>query len=120
MLVSKCRIYDEDSRACSTHYKSISKNNQYRRKSYITQDDKDKQRTSNERKPSEGENLTSVKCGELGHYANECRYEVLRCFKCGKTGHRVANCKSIGWTYYNCGKQGHISTNSQKPKKVQS
>lgn len=64
--------------------------------------------------------LASVKCGESGHHAFECKNNVLRCFKCGKTSHHVVDCKIDGPICYNCGEIGHINTNCQKPKKAQS
>lgn len=125
-MVNKCRIYNEDSRARSAHYKSLSVNkgkNQYCGKLYSASTDKGKHMVSYEKKPSEGETLTSIKCfkcDELGHHANECSNNVMRCFKHGKTSHRVSYCKSVRGTCYNCAKQCHISTNCQKLKKVQS
>lgn len=53
---------------------------------------------SNDKKPSEGETLDFIKCGESGHRANECKNKVMRCFKCGKTGHCIVDCKSGGLT----------------------
>ncbi|XP_050892992.1 uncharacterized protein LOC127098435 [Lathyrus oleraceus] len=125
-IVNKCRIYDEDYMACTTHYNSVSErkgNNQFRGKPYSALTDKGKQRTIDDKKPSGGVTLASVKCfrcGESGHRANECKNYVLRCFKCGKTGYRVVYSKSDGPIFYNCGEIGHISINCQKPKKAQS
>ncbi|XP_050908927.1 uncharacterized protein LOC127122669 [Lathyrus oleraceus] len=113
-LVNKSRIYDEDSRARSAHYKSISEkkgNGQFRGKPYVTPADKGKQKTSDGKNTSGGGVPASVKCfkyGGLGHRANECNNKVLRCYNCGKTGHRVAECKNDGPTCYNRGEQGHI------------
>lgn len=47
VLVNKCRIYDEDGRAISSHYKSVSdkrNSNQNRRKPYVVYDGKGKQK----------------------------------------------------------------------------
>lgn len=99
--MSKCRIYDDDIRACSAHYKSINEKkgkNQYHGKPYNSPTDRGKKTPSNERKPSGGDTLTYVKCfkcGELGHNVNVCRNNVLMCLKCGKTTHCVEDCKSI-------------------------
>ncbi|XP_050876214.1 uncharacterized protein LOC127079905 [Lathyrus oleraceus] len=126
MLENKCRIYDEDIRAHSAHYKSLSEKkgkNQYCGKPYIAPTDKGKQKASDEKKPSRGETFASVKCfkcGELSYCANECKNNFLRCLKYGKIGHRIADCKSVGSTCYNCVEQGHISTHCHKLKKVQS
>lgn len=76
--------------AYSTHYKSISErkgNNQLRGKPYNAPANKRKQRVTYEKKPSKIETPASVKCfkcGDLGHRANECENNVLRCFKYGK------------------------------------
>lgn len=126
MLVNKCRIYDEDNRARSTHYKSLYEGkgkNQYHGKPYSAPTHKGKQRILDEKRPSGWETPASImwfKCGELGHRANECQNNVLRCFKYGKKCHHIVDCKSIGTTCYNYGEQGHIGTNCQKPKKIQS
>lgn len=55
MLVSKCRIYDEDNKACSAYYKSLSEKkgrNRNRGKLYSALADKGKQKASGESKPS--------------------------------------------------------------------
>ncbi|XP_050919045.1 uncharacterized protein LOC127136541 [Lathyrus oleraceus] len=83
-LVNKCMIYDKGCMAHFVHYKSVSKrkgNNQYRGKPYSALDEKGKQRDSDEKNPSVGETLASVKCfkcGKLGHCTNECKNNVLR------------------------------------------
>lgn len=56
----------------------------------------------------------------MGHCANECKKNVLRCFKCGKTGYHGVDYTSDGMIYYNYDEHAHISTNFQKPKKAQS
>ncbi|XP_050918757.1 uncharacterized protein LOC127136210 [Lathyrus oleraceus] len=124
MLVNKCRIYDEDIGDHLAHYKSLSEKkgkNQYRGNSYSAPADKGNQRVSDEKRPSGGDTLASIKCfkcGELGRRTSECKNKVLRCFKYGKIGHRIADCKSDGLTCYKYGEQGHISTNCHKMKKV--
>ncbi|XP_050878076.1 uncharacterized protein LOC127081892 [Lathyrus oleraceus] len=80
-LVNKSRIYDEDSRARSAYYKSISEKKgkgQFRWKPYVTPADKGKQKASYGRKTSGGGAPASVKCfkgGGLGHCANEWSYQ---------------------------------------------
>ncbi|XP_050896156.1 uncharacterized protein LOC127102878 [Lathyrus oleraceus] len=109
-------IYDEDCRACSAHYKSVSERkgrDQYHGKSYSPPAERGKQSVVDEKNPSGGETISSIKCfkfDELGHRSNEYRNNVLRCFKCGKIGHHITGCKSVRPTCYNCGEQGHIST----------
>ncbi|XP_050896568.1 uncharacterized protein LOC127103345 [Lathyrus oleraceus] len=94
-LVNKCRIYDEDCRARSTYYKNVRERkgkNQFRGKPYSSLEEKGKQRTTDEKKPSGGVTPISVKCfkcGESGHHANECKNNILGCIKCGKTSHHV-------------------------------
>lgn len=56
--------------------------------------------------------------GVMRHHANEFQSYDTQCFKYGKPSHKVAD-KSNGITYYNYGEQGRISTNYQKPEKVQ-
>ncbi|XP_050896271.1 uncharacterized protein LOC127103015 [Lathyrus oleraceus] len=80
MLVNKYRIYDEDIMARFVHYKSLSEKkgkNQYHSKSYNASTDKGKHRASNEKKLSMGDTSTSIKCGKLGHHANECKNKLL-------------------------------------------
>ncbi|XP_050909666.1 uncharacterized protein LOC127123498 [Lathyrus oleraceus] len=125
-LVNKCKIYDEDSHARSSHYKSISdkrSGNHNRNKPYNVTNAKGKQRfqpkTVGAKTQIGGGAPTLVKCfkcGVLGHHALECT--ALNCYRCGKVGHRVAKCKSVVVTCFNCGEQGHISTHCQKPKKI--
>lgn len=64
MLVNKCRIYDEDSKACSPHYNSFSEKkgkNQYRGKLYSTPVDKGKHMASYDKRPSGGETFATIK-----------------------------------------------------------
>ncbi|XP_050890421.1 uncharacterized protein LOC127095833 [Lathyrus oleraceus] len=81
MLVNKCRIYDEDSRAKFVHYMSASENkngNQYHSKLYMTPANKGKQKFHKKiicgKETSGGGAPASLKCfmcGELGHHAAE-------------------------------------------------
>ncbi|XP_050908429.1 uncharacterized protein LOC127122066 [Lathyrus oleraceus] len=101
-LVIKCRINDEDIKDRSAYYNSISERkgkNQYCGKSYSTPADKGKQRISDDKKPSEGDTPAFVKwfkCGELGHRANECKNNIMKCFKCGKTCHILHISRVLG------------------------
>lgn len=57
MLVNKCRIFDEDNRARSAHYKSLNEKkgkNQYRGKSFSAPANKRKQKASYEKRTSGG------------------------------------------------------------------
>lgn len=122
--MNKCRIFDEDYGARTTHYKSLSYKkgiDQSRGKPYVTSADKGKQRVSDGKKTSEGGAPTTVKCfkyGEQGHHANGCVDKVLRCYRCGKTGHIISECKNDVLTCFNYGEQSHINTQCQNPKKT--
>lgn len=76
MQVNKCRIYDEDNRACYAHYKSLSEKrlkDWYHGKPYSSQADKGNHRASDKKRPNGGEthvSIKSFKCGELGHRDN--------------------------------------------------
>ncbi|XP_050907359.1 uncharacterized protein LOC127120836 [Lathyrus oleraceus] len=121
-LVNKCRIFDEDSKARTAHYKSLSeKKNKDRGSPYASPNGKGKQKVVDEKKPSGGGSSIAskcFKCGEPGHRADSCTKRVLRCFRCGQTGHRVTECKDAGPTCFNCGEKGHISSQCSKPKKA--
>ena len=121
-LVNKCRIFDEDSKARTAHYKSLSeKKNKDRGSPYASPNGKGKQKVADEKKPSGGESPIAGKCfrcGEPGHRADSCTKKVLRCFRCGQAGHRVTECKDAGPTCFNCGEKGHISSQCSKPKKA--
>ena len=121
-LVNKCRIFDEDSKARTAHYKSLSeKKNKDRGSPYASPNGKGKQKVVDEKKPSGGGSPIAgkcFKCGEPGHRADSCTKKVLRCFRCGQAGHRVTECKDAGPTCFNCGEKGHISSQCSKPKKA--
>lgn len=125
VLVNKCRIFDEDSKARTAHYKSLSEKknkDQGRGKPYASPSDKGKQKFFDGKKPSGGGAPTGVKCfkcGEMGHLANAFTNKAARCYRCGKTGHKMTECKDAGPTCFNCGEQGHISTQCQNPRKTQ-
>ncbi|XP_050920194.1 uncharacterized protein LOC127137814 [Lathyrus oleraceus] len=119
VLVNKCMIYNEYSRAISAHYKSASKKNsgnQFCGKLYLTSDDKGKEKF--QQKSAGGKEISCagahnpIKCfkwGELGHRANECKSAGLKCFKYGNTGHHIDECMSNVPTCDNCGEQDHIN-----------
>lgn len=106
-LVNKCRTYDEEYRARSTHYKRNNQRkgkNQYRGKPYSAPTNKGKQRVVDDKNSSGGWTPTSTKyfkCVELVFRVNECKNNILRFFKCGKTCHRALDCRSDGLIFYN-------------------
>ncbi|XP_050918542.1 uncharacterized protein LOC127135968 [Lathyrus oleraceus] len=130
VLVNKCRIYDEGSRARFSHYKSFSGKkgkDQNRGKFFQAPTDKGKQKAGHKAiggKERSGRGIpTSVRCfkyGEFGHHAHECKSTTVNCFKCGKPCHRATDCRSNNPTYFNYGEQSHISTQCGKPNKAQS
>ena len=86
-MVNSCRIFEEDSKAKSAHYKSISekrgKQHQNRGKPYSVPAEKGKQKVADGKRPSEGgapTNLKCFRCGEQDHCANECNGDVKKCF----------------------------------------
>lgn len=115
--MNNCGIYEEDSKAQSTHYKGLSerrgKQNLNHGKPYSALDDKGKQIAAGGRRPSGGGTSTPLKCyrcDELGHCVSECKSDVKKCYKYGKSGHLVVDCKENMVTCYNCGELGHINT----------
>ncbi|XP_050892814.1 uncharacterized protein LOC127098299 [Lathyrus oleraceus] len=126
MLVNKCKIYDEHSRARSAHYKSLSEKKWKKRnygKLYSAPAGKGKHKASDKKRLSGGEAPASIKCFKCavaGHCVNDYKSSKKRSFKCGKTGHLMADCKSSSLTCFNCGERCNISTHCQKPNKVQS
>jgi hypothetical protein len=122
-LVSRCRIYEDDSKA---HYKIVnerkSKQQQDRGKPYSAPADKGKQRVNNEGMPKKNETPAGIicfKCGEKGHKSNACGAdEVKGCFRCGVKGHTISDCKHDDIICFNCGGKGHISAKCTEPKKA--
>jgi hypothetical protein len=122
VLVNRCRIYDEDSRARSTYYKNISdkkSKGQDRGKPYMASADKGKEEVTGGSKQSGGEERC-FKCGGTGHRFADCKNPTLTCFQCGRTGHRANECNNKEVICYSCGESGHISTKCPNPKKVKS
>ncbi|XP_058774468.1 uncharacterized protein LOC131648755 [Vicia villosa] len=81
------------------------------------------QKTSDWKKPSEGDSSALVRCyrcDEAGHRRHECKSEEKKCFKCGKAVHVANDCRGKIVTCYNCGEEGHISPQCTKPRKNQS
>lgn len=106
VLVNKCRIYNEDSRARSAYYKSASdkrNGNQHRSKPYVVPDGKGKQKFQQKNNNNNGMSQSGggapnpvkcFKCGVIGHRALECT--AMTCYKYGKVGHKANECKSTG------------------------
>ena len=98
MMVNKCRIYDEDRRARSSHYKSVSDKrmgNQNREKHYVVLNGKGKQRFQQKNNGGESHSgggvsstLQYLKCGVHDHRSSE--RTTLICFNCGKAWHKAA------------------------------
>ena len=94
-LVSRCRIYEDDTKA---HYKVMSdrrgKRQQSRPKPYSAPADKGKQRMPEERRPKGRDvqaEIVCYKCGEKGHKSNACtQRDEKKCHRCGKKGHIMA------------------------------
>ena len=82
------------------------------KKLYDAPADKGKQKAYDGKQTSGGGAPASVncyRCGEQGHYSNECGNKVMRFYKCSNTGHHAHECKNDGATYLNYEEQGHIS-----------
>jgi hypothetical protein len=122
-LVSRCRIYEDDSKA---HYKIMSekrgKGQQSRPKPYSAPADKGKGRANDERRSNKkdaGAEVVCYTCGEKGHKSNACTKDIKRCFRCGSKGHTLAECKHADIVCFNCKEEGHIGSQCTNPKKTQ-
>ncbi|XP_050918901.1 uncharacterized protein LOC127136385 [Lathyrus oleraceus] len=116
------KIYEEDSKAQSAHYKGQSKRkgkqNLNRGKPYNALADKGKQRVVGGKRPSGGGVSTPLKCyrcDELGHCVSECKSDVKKCYKYGKSGHLVADCKEnmLGLVLYSMSGEMVIETSAK-------
>ncbi|XP_058747219.1 uncharacterized protein LOC131620235 [Vicia villosa] len=91
-LINKSRIYDEDSRESTSHYKAMNdKKGQFRGKPYDN-----KKKAGFGGKPSGGVSSAPIKCfkcGVEGHRAVNCSKVEVTCFKCGKSGHKANECR---------------------------
>ena len=121
-----CRIYEQDSKARSTHYKSVNERkgkHPFCGNPYVAPTDKGKQRANFDRRPSGGGMYNPprcFKCGDLGHRVAECRKDMRKCSNYGMIGHVAVDCKRNVMKCFNCGEPGHISAECPKPKKAQS
>lgn len=129
LLDNNCRIYEEDSKETTNHYKIAIKKkgkNQDRGKPYQVSVDKEKQKFKQEaaggKETSGGDTqapLRCFNCGVVGHCASECESTRLKSSRCGGQGHRPTECKNVV-KCYNCNELGNISAQCQKPKKEKS
>ncbi|KZV87348.1 hypothetical protein EXIGLDRAFT_203955 [Exidia glandulosa HHB12029] len=65
-----------------------------------------------------------LRCGQRGHYADDCPSSEIVCFNCSGTGHRSNECPNPRKTRdmsdvkcYNCDKDGHISRDCPEPRR---
>ncbi|MCI31462.1 cellular nucleic acid-binding protein, partial [Trifolium medium] len=115
-LVNKSRICDEDGKAKTNYYKSLSEKKgrgQDRGKPYADKGKKGVE-SSGGRKKNGGQ---CYKCGEMGHNSYECPKKEDKCFNCGKLGHKFDVCQ-VKVTCFNCGEESHKSPACKKPKKT--
>lgn len=109
-MVNKCRIYDEENRAMSTHNKSVNSqkdkksSDQNRGKLYLIPSRH--QNTFGNHKSSHG----SGRGNGNGNGNNRWGTSTPKsCRKCGRMGHRAVELKNAAPTCFNCGKYGHIN-----------
>ncbi|MCI48907.1 cellular nucleic acid-binding protein, partial [Trifolium medium] len=101
----KSRIYDDDGKAKTSYYKSLSNrrgNGQDHGKPYDNRGKKVAE-SGGERKRNVDQ---CYKCGEMGHKSYDCPRKEDKCFNCGKWKHRSDVCKAKV-TCFNCGEEGH-------------
>lgn len=124
-LVECCRIFEEDSKARSAHFKQLADrkgmNLVDRGKPYAA--GKGNLKHSGGKRPSGGDSGAPVKCyrcGQTGHRVHECKSTERKCFKCGRAEHLAAECNERMITCFNYGEVCNTRPQCMKPKKYQS
>lgn len=59
------------------------------------------------------EEIKCHKCGQIGHWKNECNLEKNACHCCGSLEHIKKNCPQINKQCFICGKTGHLKFKCQ-------